>query len=205
LWGPDEFEKMRTVGNLVAQEVYGAEKIDPTASKEQKQRYVMEKYDKRSFAHAAAPTPKATLTAFRNEKAKPSIPPTQAESSGQMANSTVLPPFEHGLDMRQGVPPAARKADIPDAFFDELFNEPEDSYLTKSSTVLKPPCMDVAQTIPAHSSHVHNNLDDFLNSTLYASVLSAPTALPKWSASLDPWLQPQKTFDADPFSDWPIF
>merc|ERR1719352_2180203 len=38
LWGPDELQRMQTAGNLHAEEVYGAEKVDPCASKEQKQR-----------------------------------------------------------------------------------------------------------------------------------------------------------------------
>merc|ERR1719329_2103014 len=50
LWGPDELEKMATVGNQRANELYGTEKVDPAASKEQKQRYVCQKYEKRAFA-----------------------------------------------------------------------------------------------------------------------------------------------------------
>merc|ERR1712146_541224 len=49
LWGPDELERMQTSGNSHANEVYGAEKIDPCASKDQKQLFVVEKYEKRSL------------------------------------------------------------------------------------------------------------------------------------------------------------
>jgi len=80
LWGPDELEKMRTIGNSAANELYGAEKINPDASKEQKQRYVVEKYDKRSFANAAAPVIRATSNALRNDKAKPSSHASRVES-----------------------------------------------------------------------------------------------------------------------------
>jgi len=116
-----------------------------------------------------------------------------------------VPSSEHGFEIRQGVPPAARQAEIPDSFFDELFNEAEDSYLTNLSTAVKPPCMDIVQSTPAPPSHVDNSLDFFLNSTLYASVQPAPTVLPKCSASLDPMLHPQEISMADPFADWPIF
>merc|ERR1711988_147996 len=54
LWGPDELERMQTSGNCHADEVYGAEKIDPCASKDQKQRFVVEKYEKRSLVGKSA-------------------------------------------------------------------------------------------------------------------------------------------------------
>merc|ERR1719316_1774020 len=50
LWGPDELEKMASVGNKGGNAIYGTEKVDPAASKEQKQRYVFQKYEKRAFA-----------------------------------------------------------------------------------------------------------------------------------------------------------
>merc|ERR1712032_181148 len=48
LWGPDEVERMQTIGNAVAEELYGTEKISPTASKQEKQKYVEKKYRDRS-------------------------------------------------------------------------------------------------------------------------------------------------------------
>merc|ERR1719163_318176 len=40
LWGPDELQRMQAVGNLRGDEVYGADKVNPCASKEKKQRFV---------------------------------------------------------------------------------------------------------------------------------------------------------------------
>merc|ERR1719353_2805598 len=39
LWGPDELDRMREIGNDGAANVYGDAKIDPTASKEAKQKF----------------------------------------------------------------------------------------------------------------------------------------------------------------------
>mmetsp|Transcript_29022 Transcript_29022/g.52865 ORF Transcript_29022/g.52865 Transcript_29022/m.52865 type:complete len:220 (-) Transcript_29022:129-788(-) len=55
LWGPDELEKM-AAGNLAAERLYGAEKVDPAASKEEKQRYVTQKYT-RPLADVSTPPP----------------------------------------------------------------------------------------------------------------------------------------------------
>merc|ERR1712113_1144383 len=55
LWGLDEIERMQTIGNAVAETVYGTDKICPTASKQQKQKYVETKYtDKRSISNRVA-------------------------------------------------------------------------------------------------------------------------------------------------------
>jgi len=204
LWGPDELEKMRTAGNLAAHEVYGVEKIHPDASKERKQRYVIEKYDKRSYVNAAAPPAKATSSTVKTEKAKP-VPTPRVERLEHAANNVIVPSSQHGAYMKQGAPPAARKADIPDSFFDELFNEAEDSYLINSSTTLKPPHVDIVQPTLVTCSQVDSSLDDFLNSTLHANVQVAPTAVSKCPATSDPWLKPQETSVADPFADWPVF
>merc|ERR1712072_1450452 len=67
LWGPDELEKMKTVGDHGADGLYGAEKIDPSASKEQKQRYVVEKYEKRSLAGKSTST-QASMNASPNTR-----------------------------------------------------------------------------------------------------------------------------------------
>merc|ERR1719336_2083363 len=50
LWGPDELERMQEVGNLHSEEIYGAKKVDPCASKDSKQQFVVDKYEKRCFA-----------------------------------------------------------------------------------------------------------------------------------------------------------
>jgi hypothetical protein len=206
LWGPDELEKMRTVGNLGANEIYGAEKVHPDASKEQKQRYVLEKYDKRSFANKAAPAPaKPAETAGRIEQIQSSIPALRVERVGHAAMAATVQSSQQDVHMGAGVPPAARRADIPDSLFDELFNEAEDSYFGNSLTALKPSSMDIVRANPTPCVHVDSCLDDFLNSTLHVQGQSAPMAASKYPVSLNPFLSTQKTAVTDPFSDWPAF
>merc|ERR1719217_2063781 len=50
LWGPDELEQMRQMGNTGADRKFGAKKISPDAGKELKQSYVIDKYDRLAFA-----------------------------------------------------------------------------------------------------------------------------------------------------------
>merc|ERR1712007_301492 len=52
LWGPDEIERMQTIGNAVAEELYGTDKICPALSKQEKQRYVENKYRDTSSTRA---------------------------------------------------------------------------------------------------------------------------------------------------------
>merc|ERR1712054_91416 len=66
--GPDELERMKSVGNQVALMKYGARKIEPDASKEQKQRYVVEKYDKLSFAGVAQHATQTPLATAKDGK-----------------------------------------------------------------------------------------------------------------------------------------
>jgi hypothetical protein len=206
LWGPDELEKMRTVGNLAAEETYGAEKVHPDASKEQKQRYVIEKYVKRSFANEAVPTPaKPASTTVRVDQTKPSAPVLRVDRVGHAATAAAVQSSQRGAHMGASVHPAARTADIPDSLFDELFNEMEDSYFGNSFTELKPRSMDIVRDTPTPCLHVDNSLDDFLNSTLHVKSQPAPMPPSKCPESLDPFLNTQKTGVTDPFSDWPAF
>merc|ERR1719253_2138407 len=74
MWAPDELEKMRSIGNQGGDEIYGAEKIVAGSSKEQKQHYVVEKYEKRSFAGSwgwscrDTPSITSTHTPVKHEK-----------------------------------------------------------------------------------------------------------------------------------------
>merc|ERR1712232_606834 len=65
LWGPDELEKMQSVGNRKADEVYGDRKVSPAASKEEKQRFVEDKYAKLAFVG------KSRAEAAAREQAEP--------------------------------------------------------------------------------------------------------------------------------------
>merc|ERR1712146_544329 len=44
LWGPDELDKMKSIGNRKADVLYGSNKVSPDASKAEKQRFVESKY-----------------------------------------------------------------------------------------------------------------------------------------------------------------
>merc|ERR1712014_240575 len=61
LWGPDELERMREIGNDGAERMYGVAKIAPSVSKEEKQRFVEEKYQKRAFVGKAGSKQDALL------------------------------------------------------------------------------------------------------------------------------------------------
>jgi len=215
LWGPDELERMQTSGNHHGDEVYGAEKIDPLASKDQKQRFVVEKYEKRSLAgkppRAQAKPEKPVSVAARDEDRLPVV-----------RRSEVVQPALHIDQISAKVAPVARKANIPDSLFDELFNEAEDSYF--------------GPTLPAKATvaeHTDKSLDAFLNTMLsvqpelkatttragYPVSLDIccnsqnATTKPQAKAatqsdypvSLDTFCNSQKTAVMDPFADWPEF
>lgn len=174
LWGPDELEQMRRVGNDGAEKIYGDAKIEPTASKEKKQQFVIEKYDKRMFASnlcspieqsvpvkergAAASTVDllSGLTDAPSTQDLPSVTRKCATSSETLCSQT--------WSNRQSAnaTQAARGVSITDSLFDELFNELE------ADTVHSKRPLHVASD---------NGLDAFLNSALFASVAQpAPKA-----------------------------
>jgi len=207
LWGPDELEKMRAVGNHGANEVYGAEKVNPTASKEQKQQYVSEKYEKRSFA--GKPTSARALKTYsqnaRVEKPEPSIPRSdQAGLAGNATRDVAIVAPRNCSNMKGGAAPAVCK--VPDSFFDDIFNEAEDGYFGNSLAAGK-----------SHSTHVQivsqpplgndNGLDAFLDSALNVKAPQARSKILDYPASLDPFASTgaQKVCPQDPFSDWPDF
>merc|ERR1712032_400953 len=114
LWGPDEVERMQTIGNAVAEELDGTEKISPTTSKQEKQKYVEKKYRDRScisdkIAHVAASQNCRTVETHKF------LP-----SATLGASQVVAPKVPTTSTM-------ARKATIPDAFFDELFADMENT------------------------------------------------------------------------------
>merc|ERR1711865_164603 len=118
LWGPDELAKMQTTGNQGADAIYGTEKVNPGASKEQKQRYVSDKYEKRSFAGKSAPAVAKTPSAnVRTEQPELSVRiPAIADHLG---NKATLSSRQCGLV----TVPVACKVAISDSFFDDFFNE----------------------------------------------------------------------------------
>jgi len=55
LWGPDELEVMGNMGNRKAAMIYGSKIISSQVSKQEKQQYVVDKYDRKLFANKTAP------------------------------------------------------------------------------------------------------------------------------------------------------
>jgi len=194
LWGPDELERMKTIGNRCADEIYGATKVDPGASKDQKQRYVVEKYEMRSFAGKSVPAKKDSATA-RVEQHKTTVRRVAQESPAGNAGTTVASqPPRHCAEVKAVAAPVAREADIPNSLFDELFNEAEDSYFGTSSSPLKASDLQIVQSAAPTQSDIDNGLDAFLNTTLHVDAQPAPAIQAI-----------QVTAATDPFFDWPEF
>lgn len=201
LWGPDELEKMQTMGNHIANEVYGSEKVDPNASKEQKQRYVIDKYEKRAFvgkvtsapAKAKSATPKIEHAEARVRRVEP------VEPTGNAAALSAPQLSDQGSSMKNGKAVTVRGTDIPASLFDELFNEVEDSYFGSSEGFSKSSAKDIGQ--PSDE----NCLDAFLNSALHVNTQPLSVAKSGYPSSLDSILISKKVDVADPFADWLAF
>jgi hypothetical protein len=181
---------MASTGNSIGNTIYGAEKIDPGASKEQKQRYVVDKYEKRALAAKASHTSSEAA-----RKANTSQPKPRGERTDQV--STTQP--EPSSERTEQVATMATAHEVPNSLtlFDELFNEKQDSYFgttlpLKSTSHLHPDNLTC--------SSVDNDLDSFLNTMLNTNILPA--------RSLDPTSQgtlcSMKAADVeDLFADWP--
>jgi len=171
LWGPDELEKMRTIGNHGGDEIYGAERINPGASKKQKEQFVVDKYEKRVFVgkSASGPIKPATVIAKVEQPDKPLVRKVEP-----------VEPMIVSKQVAAEIAPMARKVEIPDSLFDDLFNEAEDSYFGSSSLPLKS-----SPATPTACPINDTSLDAFLNATLNVKSPAAPLS--------------------DPFSDWPAF
>jgi len=194
LWGPDELEKMQTVGNRVGDEVYGVEKVSPDASKEVKQRFVVDKYEKRLFASEASPAPseRASQPAIDAEVyASQNFAPVD-EQKDLVVRKTAAPtnlPAQKQLSANTTVTaalPAAREILFPDSLFDEFFNETQHECTSSAPSWPKSIESQVTQPLPSKAVTAHNSLDAFLD-----SALQVPSV--------------QQKNIVDPFSDWPDF
>lgn len=181
LWGPDELEMMKSVGNRGGDEIYGAEKISPDASKEQKQRFVVDKYEKRAFAGKVAAAPAKT----ESPKTKFEQPSRSVVRRAEPLAPAAIVATEAPTPVRvqPSTAPAALAAEIPSSLFDDLFNEAEDSYFGSPAAPLKSSTANIVQHALLPCSAADNGLDAFLNSTLQVPAAKA--------ASL-----------TDPFADW---
>jgi len=130
LWGPDELELMQRVGNWSADQIYGSEKVSPEASKAEKQRFVTDKYEKRRFAPANLSTPAAGGASVEPHKmvADSYQADPQACDAKLVRNAIVTSPPVNSTPsaaLLTSVPrrSVAKKADIPDNLFEELFGD----------------------------------------------------------------------------------
>merc|ERR1712054_377849 len=177
---------------------YGAKKVSPDASKEQKQRYVVDKYEKLSFASGKCPAPSredsrmdTQLVKGEADKSKPEAKqpqlvvrkaePAAAPGSQQVATQCV---------QKSATAPMACAADISDSWFDDFFKD--------ESCAVKP-------AMTATASKADGGLDAFLDATLHAPVKASPVATSAYPAHLDPFRKVQTAPVADPFLDWPEF
>jgi len=126
LWGPDEIDRMRAEGNRRAAEHYGDVKVSPDASKEEKQRHLLWKYQlpavpsappaSRALAVGAAPpsgTPACAGLGTLPVKAAPPQRAAMAQAVPQQCQSAGSSPKR----------PMALIASIPDKIFEDLFGE----------------------------------------------------------------------------------
>jgi len=198
LWGPDELEKMQTLGNRIGEEVYGAKKVDPGATKEQKQQYVVDKYERRSFASKpASGQAKAEAAISKGSDVTPIVRRTQ-----QASEATVV---QAQSNVRENVfaGTVACKANIPDSLFDDFFNETEGSYFAEP---VKPCSTQIVKQHDLQSQpSFDNSLDDFLNSTLSANSQAKAAKAAGYPASLGPFHGVPSAPLEDLFADWPTF
>jgi len=210
LWGPDELEKMASVGNRAANELYGTQKVDPSASKEQKQRYVCEKYDKRSFLNKSA---LAAVESCTREQ-RPESPGCGREQKHSRKDTESIDVQADAKPTRQcsitkaATTPAASR--VPDSLFDELFNEMDDSYF--GSAALKPSAANIVQ--PLTKDSFVNDSDIFFGAAFQPMNQTVQTEKSSYALDFDPFAitvtaAPQQlsstTKDALDFSDWPEF
>jgi len=151
LWGPDELEKMQTVGNRKADEVFGERKVSPLASKEEKQRFVEAKYAKR------LPEGRARAEATPRENTGPQKCAPVRTSVQQIVRPVHVPAAAtawHIPSDSRSNRPIASKSLIPDSFFEDLFGETESS---KTRCQEQPPCSSKHDT----SASLVRTFDDF--------------------------------------------
>jgi hypothetical protein len=198
LWGPDELEKMQTSGNRTGEEVYGSNKVDPGASKEQKQRYVVDKYERRLFASKSVSGQAKAEVAI--SKAKDNAPIVRRTQPASEATEVQVQTNAHSKGSAE---PVACKAIIPDSLFDDFFNETEESYFGEPVK----PCS--AQIVQEHALQKQassgNSLDDFLNSTLSTNSQPKAAKVAGYPVSLDPFRSVHSAPAVDLFADWPAF
>merc|ERR1712118_100063 len=127
-----------------AEKIYGSAKVPPTASKEEKQKFVIDKYDKRVLL-SQYPSSLPQL------KCQSEAPSKTKEHQHVSDAPIVRRATESHQQCGQGCPcepqaktsSTAQAVTIRDAFFDDFFNELEDSKFQSKS------CMNLIDMKPA--------------------------------------------------------
>eukprot|EP00929_Paragymnodinium_shiwhaense_P012805 TRINITY_DN1206_c0_g1_i1.p1 TRINITY_DN1206_c0_g1~~TRINITY_DN1206_c0_g1_i1.p1 ORF type:complete len:257 (+),score=58.74 TRINITY_DN1206_c0_g1_i1:156-926(+) len=141
LWGPDELKVMQEMGNRRYDQFCGGKKVSPHVSKDEKQRYVVAKYQDRQLTRSDLRASEVGMQGFKTAPQEPlrvadraslAEKPTRAEQPVTITPRTVVS-TQHGR-------PLARKADIPDDFFDSIFGMDESPKHSSSAaqTVVPP-------------------------------------------------------------------
>lgn len=206
LWGPDELERMQAVAKEGADNKYGARKIEPEVSKEQKQRYVVEKYEKLSFVTARSSSThrgddKAGIELVKTEADKPKLVAHQPQLTVRKADPKAAPTPQQAAKhcvQKSAAAPMACAAEISDSWFDDFF---KDESCVQKSAIDAPAMKPIQQT----TSKTDCGLDAFLDATLQLAVKPSPVTVSAYPAHLDPFHKAQPAPVADPFFDWPEF
>jgi len=141
LWGPDELEAMQSMGNRKAAMKYGNKVISSHASKEEKQRHVVDKYDRKLFANKTAPqAPEPAPKPVDESLARAKVPPC---NQGQRPIAT---PLAVSIAAQVQEPKKMTTAcTVPDSFFDDLFGDLDCDVPAKAITSAEsqPPLIDL--------------------------------------------------------------
>jgi len=191
LWGPDELELMRSIGNQGGEDRYGKVKVSPDASKEKKQQHVVEKYEKRLFVdrpalasqHANSVVQKVEVTQH------PTLP---SEPCGLVAK-------KQRSEFEKKAPSPSKAEEISQSFFDELFSEVHETRLVDEVVVAK--AGDIAIKSDSKQS---SNLDDFFGSMFCAESKAPTTRNSTLHTRLNQGIEITGRFDEDPFFDWAL-
>jgi len=165
LWGPDEMEMMRSVGNRRADATFGTKKISPDSTKEQKQRYVVDKYVNRAFVTEAS--------SARDGGSAVSKPPYTVMADYASAKQPLTQPRSHMVQVASVQQRAdlstpsvvVKNIDLPDSLFDELFGE---GIQPASVPKLAKQPLQPKQDHAADTCNDFSDLDAFLNDCLSA-------------------------------------
>jgi len=148
LWGPDEIHVMQNMGNRRADAVYGAKKLEKDACKADKQRFVMDKYQKGRFAGAPSSESESKSSPAQLDRGDATatiaavLPESQlADAAASMPKIIRRAPVAAAAwqqPVRQEGRLVARKVDISDDFFDSIFGEDSKETSPKQQTAAAP-------------------------------------------------------------------